>query len=186
MRLRHCWSCHSARLTAPERALPAPSETGRPPRVCAALHGCALTGAGTAAHMALQIVISIQVVRKSHLRVVQQQHTYNYSAWMQHQKLQSKRSQGHGRTLRVLMSLFSASALARCCRRLRIQWYCLALTYTGSSSMISVGSANRGWAPPKGGTAAACTAHQALVLRANTDVKTYSTQVNTRTDSDDV
>ena len=31
----------------------------------------------------------------------------------------------------------SASSLARACRRFRIRWYCLALTYRGSSSRIS-------------------------------------------------
>jgi hypothetical protein len=46
------------------------------------------------------------------------------------------------------MSLFSDSALARDCRRRKIPWYCLALTYTGSSSIISDGSGIRAcWTP---------------------------------------
>lgn len=49
-----------------------------------------------------------------------------------------------GHTLRHLISLFSASALARCALRRRMQWYCFAFTYTGSSSMgNSDGSARR-------------------------------------------
>ena len=46
------------------------------------------------------------------------------------------------------MSLFSDSALARDCLRRKIPWYCLALTYTGSSSIISEGSGIRAcWTP---------------------------------------
>ena len=62
------------------------------------------------------------------------------------------------RTRRVLISLFSASALARCCRRRRMQWYCLAFTYTGSSSVISVGSASRACVIAYGIAAAAAAA----------------------------
>lgn len=40
-------------------------------------------------------------------------------------------------TLLSLGILPSASSLARACRRFRIRWYCLALTYRGSSSSIS-------------------------------------------------
>ena len=52
------------------------------------------------------------------------------------------------RTRRFFSSRFSASALARCWRRRRMQWYCFAFTNTGSSSAAaaSAGSARR--SPP--------------------------------------
>ena len=52
----------------------------------------------------------------------------------------SKRESVKVHTLRLLMSLFWASSLARCFLRRRMAWYCLALTNIGSFSWMLWGN----------------------------------------------